>query len=292
VNILSLYDGISCGQLALNRAGIPITKYYASEVDPHAIKVTQNHWPDTIQLGDIKNITKDIVADIDMIIGGSPCQDLSSAGRLNGMSTKDNQDITSLNQYLELKNKNFEFKGQSYLFWEFVRLLKEIKPKYFLLENVKMKKYWQDIITQTLGVEPIEINSALVVPQNRKRLYWTNIPFNGIEKIDYKVEDYIDGEGFPSQCDRKRFFSQKAIFPTLVASYNKGIRGCRPAVSTKEGFYDEDRSFHRKLSIEEFERLQTLPIGYTKGISETQRYRCVGNGWTVDILKNIFKNLK
>jgi DNA (cytosine-5)-methyltransferase 3A len=292
MNVLSLFDGGSCGQLALHRAGIPVDKYYASEVDPYAIKVTQKNWPNTIQLGDIRNITKDTVENIDIIFGGSPCQDFSSAGRRDGMSTTDNKDITSLDQYLSLKEKGYEFKGQSYLFWEFVRVLKEIKPKYFLLENIKMKKEWADIITQTLGVEPIEINSSTIVPQRRLRYYWTNIPFHGIEKVDYNVSDYIDGEGFPSQCDRSRYFRNSKIFGTLVATYMKGIRGCRPAVSTKEGNYDEDRSPHRMLSPEECERLQTLPVGYTEGISKTQRYRVIGNGWTVDVLKNIFKNLK
>lgn len=152
MNTLSLFDGMSCGQIALERAGIKVDNYYASEIDKYAIKVTQANYPDTIQLGDIRNIKAVDLPKIDLLMGGSPCQGFSYSG----------------------KQLNFEDE-RSKLFFEFVRLLKECKPKYFLLENVKMKKEFQDIISKYLGVEPIEINGALVSAQNRKRLYWTNI---------------------------------------------------------------------------------------------------------------------
>ena len=133
--VLSLFDGMSCGQIALNRAGISYGKYYASEIDKHAIKVTQHNYPNTIQLGDVTQLKGSDLPRIDLLIGGSPCQSFSNAGKGEG------------------------FDGKSGLFWEYVRLLKEVKPTYFLLENVKMKKEWQDIISEALGVEPIEINS-------------------------------------------------------------------------------------------------------------------------------------
>ena len=174
--ILSLFDGMSCGQLALQRCGIPVEKYYASEIDKFAIKVTKHNFPNTIHIGDVRQIDSSSFNDtIDMVIGGSPCQSFSFAGRRNGMTTVDNIEITSLEQYLELKKANFEFQGESYLFWEFVRIVNELKPKYFFLENVMMEERWSSLITQTLGVHPLEINSRLVSAQNRRRLYWTNI---------------------------------------------------------------------------------------------------------------------
>ena len=174
-NVLSLFDGMSCGQIALNRAGIKIDKYFASEVDKHAIKVTMANYPNTIQLGSVTDVDGTKLPPIFLLHGGSPCQSFSMAGKRKGMATKDEQEILTLEHYLQLKNEGYEFEGQSYLFWEYVRLLKEVKPKYFLLENVLMAEKWEKIITKTLGVAPIMINSALVSAQNRKRLYWTNI---------------------------------------------------------------------------------------------------------------------
>jgi DNA (cytosine-5)-methyltransferase 3A len=152
MNVLSLFDGLSCGQIALNRVGIKYDKYYSSEIDKHAIKVTQHNYPNTIQLGDVTKIKGSDLPKIDLLFGGSPCQSFSSAGTRTG------------------------FDGKSGLFWEYVRVLDEVKPTYFLLENVVMKKEWEKIITDVLGVEPIKINSSLVSAQNRVRLYWTNIP--------------------------------------------------------------------------------------------------------------------
>lgn len=180
MNVLSLFDGMSCGQIALQRAGISYDKYFASEIDKYAIKVTQHNYPNTIQLRNITEIdyqdgyiitknNKLFVGKIDLLIGGSPCTNLSVQGKQEGL-LEDN-----LQTYLELKEKNFKFKGQSYLFWEYLRLLNKIQPSFFLLENVKMQKKWKDIISSNLNVEPIEINSALLSSQHRRRLYWTNI---------------------------------------------------------------------------------------------------------------------
>ena len=180
MNILSLFDGISCGQIALERVGFEVENYYASEIDKYAIQITQHNYPNTIQLGSVIDLKAVDLLQIDLLIGGSPCQSFSFAGKLKGMTTKCDQQILSLEQYLELKNNGFEFEGESYLFWEYVRILKEVKPKYFLLENVVMKKEWEDVISATLDVEPIKINSSLVSAQNRNRLYWTNIPVNDL----------------------------------------------------------------------------------------------------------------
>lgn len=175
MNVLSLFDGMSCGQIALNRLNIPITNYFASEVDKHAMKVTMANFPNTIQLGDVRNIDTSTLPKIDLLIGGSPCQSFSFAGKRKGMSTKCEVQITTLNQYLKLKEEKYEFEGQSYLFWEYMRIKSEVNPTHFLLENVIMEERWARILSKAIGVNPIEINSSLVSAQNRRRLYWTNI---------------------------------------------------------------------------------------------------------------------
>ena len=272
INVLSLFDGMSCGQIALNRAGIEYNTYYASEIDKYAIEVTNKNYPNTIQIGSITDISADDFGDekIDLIIGGSPCQSFSRAGDGSG------------------------FDGSSKLFWEFIRVLKDVNPTYFLLENVIMKKEWQDVITEALGVKPIEITSAKFVPQARRRLYWTNIPnIEQPEQGDYDINDFFEGDGFPSACNVKREFKRKELFNTLTATYWKGIRGSgRPSVSTEEGFLDDNRDAHRMLTPNECEALQTVPKNYTDCVSKTQRYKMLGNGWTVDVIAHIFKNLK
>jgi DNA (cytosine-5)-methyltransferase 3A len=152
LKVLSLFDGLSCGQIALNKIGITPDTYYASEIDKYCIQVTQKNYPNTIQLGSIIDLKTESLPRIDLLFGGSPCQSFSSAGNGKG------------------------FDGKSGLFWEYVRVLNETQPTFFLLENVVMKKEWEDIITEALGVKPIKINSRTVSAQNRPRLYWTNIP--------------------------------------------------------------------------------------------------------------------
>ncbi len=185
MKVLSLFDGISCGLLALNKCGIKVDSYFASEIEPNAIKVAQKNNPDIIEIGDISKISykngvlytpeKNYqVGHIDLICGGSPCTNFSFIGHANGMSLGDTE-ILSLKQYLKLKEQNAVFDGQSYLFWEYCRLLNEVKPDFFLLENVVMAKKWEEVITKSLGVNPIKINSSLLSAQNRPRLYWTNI---------------------------------------------------------------------------------------------------------------------
>ena len=185
MKVLSLFDGISCGLLALNKCGIKVNMYFASEIEPNAIKVAQSNNPMIIQVGDISKISykKGIlytpnknynIGKIDLICGGSPCTNFSSIGYANGMRSGDIE-IVSLEQYLQLKKQKVVFDGQSYLFWEYCRLLNEVNPTYFLLENVVMAKKWESVITKSLGVNPIKINSSLLSAQNRPRLYWTNI---------------------------------------------------------------------------------------------------------------------
>lgn len=175
MNVLSLFDGMSCGQQALERAGIKVDNYFASEIDKYSIKVTMANYPDTIQLGSVVDVDGYKLPKIDLLIGGSPCQSFSFAGKRKGMATKCETEILTLEHYLQLKKDGFEFEGQSYLFWEFMRLLNEVKPKYFLLENVEMGAKWERVLSKAIGVNGIHINSALVSAQNRKRIYWTNI---------------------------------------------------------------------------------------------------------------------
>lgn len=179
LNVLSLFDGMSCGQIALNRLNVPYASYYASEVDSYAIKVTMANFPNTIQLGDVRNVDVSKLPRIGLLAGGSPCQSFSFAGKRKGMSTKCEIEILTLAHYLKLKSEKFEFEGQSYLFWEYMRILEDIR-KYnpevkFLLENVEMGKKWETILSRAIGINGIHINSALVSAQNRKRIYWTNI---------------------------------------------------------------------------------------------------------------------
>ena len=276
MNVLSLFDGISCGQLALQRAGINVNNYFASEIDPYAILIAKKNFLDTKHIGSVTDVRSEDLPYIDLLIGGSPCQSFSVAGNGEG------------------------FDGKSKLFWEFVRLLKEVKPKYFLLENVKMKKQWEKIITDALGVEPIMINSSLVSAQNRRRLYWTNIPNvtqpedKGILLRDVLMTDSIVLNKFK--------LSEKAIDymnrlrngkPRWEYHANPldGKASCLTANMWKGVPYGVVKDLLRRLTPIECERLQTLTDGYTSGISDTQRYKSIGNGWTVDVIAHKFKNL-
>ncbi len=396
MNVLSLFDGMSCGQIALNRLGVKYDKYFASEVDKYAIQVTQANYPDTIQLGDVRNIEICELPKIDLLIGGSPCQGFSFAG----------------------KQLNFEDE-RSKLFFRFAYIKDSIQPKYFLLENVKMKQEFQDIISKYMGVQPIEINSSLVSAQNRKRLYWTNIP-NLMQPMDKGIllEDivhegyyvdrqkshaiissigrttereyfqkkqgqmtYKEGRIFAHGVDRdkshcldanywkggnfKSYFEKhrrQLVFEALAEYrvpfdktlqildkeiargkvgffradsqanrvyyiHDKAVTLCGDAGggSAKMGQYlfgcispdrvnkrqngqrfSEGKKFYtltaqdkhgiliegyiRKLTPMECERLQTVPEDYTNHVSNTQRYKMLGNGMTVDVIGHILSN--
>jgi DNA-cytosine methyltransferase len=299
MNILSLFDGISCGQVTLNRLNIPITNYFASEIDKYAITITNKNHPNTIQLGDVKDIDIKSLPKIDLLIGGSPCQSFTFAGKRNGMITKDNIEITTLEQYLSLKSEGFQFEGQSYLFWEYIKVLTEVKPTYFLLENVRMEKKWKDIITNTLNVEPIALNSNLFSATNRQRLYWTNIPQNELPVSNPLLLGDIVEQGVTQkyQLTSKHLtafhksykwnhceLTQKS--KPLLASYYKQPPHCPyiPCNVSESGF--------RRLTPIECERLMGLPDNYTQGVSDTQRYKSTGNGWQVNTIEHIFQNLQ
>ena len=338
MNILSLFDGMSCGQIALRRAGIEYDNYFASEIDKYAIQITQKNYPDTIQLGDIEKIKGCDLPKIDLVISGSPCQGFSFAG----------------------KQLNFNDE-RSKLFFEFVRLLKEVTPKHFLLENVKMKKEWQNIISGFLEVEPIEINSALVSGQNRKRLYWTNIQgirqpedrgiyLKDILQTEIEVEDkyYIkrpkagfEGMNINAKCNnlrvgggrsqtKKHNFDIIKLDKRLKPKSDQNKAGCLTGgghsggnhsdmdiiciIQKSHGFnkggifkdksptllsnsWEHNNHINngyrlRRLTPVECERLQTVEDNYTEGISDTQRYKKLGNGFTVDVIVHILKYLK
>jgi DNA-cytosine methyltransferase len=184
MKVMSLFDGMSCGRLALDRAGLPVTTYWASEIDKYAINIAKKNWPETVHLGDVQQISGKDLPKIDLLMGGSPCQGFSFAG----------------------KGLNFD-DPRSKLFFEFVRLMKELQPKYFLLENVRMKQESQDIISEYLGVEPVAINSSLLSAQNRYRLYWTNIPFDMPKDKGIKLKDILEDEPQEFTVMSDRLFS-------------------------------------------------------------------------------------
>jgi DNA (cytosine-5)-methyltransferase 3A len=295
MNVLSLFDGMSGAQVALKKLGITPENYFASEIDSYAIKVTQKNFPNTIKLGDVTKITASELPQIDLLVGGSPCQSFSVAGKGEG------------------------FDGKSKLFWEYVRILEEVKPKYFILENVRMKKEWEDVITNALGVNPIFINSNLVSAQTRKRLYWTNIPNITLpEDRGIKLKDIVEGEGVRVETEKsnaiiasigrttpREYFGRhqgQMVFVDrdkshcLDANYYKGINWQQYLSKSRRqlviDFIDGDYLV-RKLTPLECERLQTFPDSYTKveGISNTQRYKMLGNGFTADVIAHILGHI-
>ena len=391
MNVLSLFDGMSCGQQALDRLGIKVDNYFASEIDKYAIQVTMANYPNTIQLGSVVNVDGYSLPKIDLLLGGSPCQSFSFAGKRKGMSTKDEQEILTLEHYLELKAEGFEFEGQSYLFWEYMRLLNECKPKYFLLENVEMGEKWEKVLSKAIGVNGIHINSALVSAQNRKRIYWTNIGmqplglFGDLESIIEQPKDrgILLKDVLETEVDEKYFLSEKTVATitrhgnkiiddkenpkqscTIHANYFKmggrdqqyiihnmmprsgdpkkggtghlsrsdgktycldtgntnavevrqvkqistnnksnggtqpyqqdriyDINGISPALQAQlpKGSTMINTSRIRRLTPIECERLQTVADNYTNHVSDSQRYKMLGNGWTIEVIIHILK---
>jgi DNA-cytosine methyltransferase len=306
LNVLSLFDGISCGQIALQRAGIPVDKYFASEVDKHAIAVTQHNYPDTIQLGDVTKWREWDLPQIDLICAGSPCTGFSFAG----------------------KQLNFN-DPQSKLFFEFVDILESIRKKNpnvkFLLENVKMKKEYQDKISEILGVQPVMINSSRLSAQNRVRYYWSNFgEINQPEDLKIPlasiIEESYDGIWvWPRGTNKGGVKNYNGKSPSVTVSswqhnfliykgaalryrYENSKPFCsletrkddksNAVVTCTDKYLLEKSGQIRKFTVSEVEKLQTVPLGYSSVISDNQRYKCLGNGRTVDVIAHIFKNLK
>jgi DNA-cytosine methyltransferase len=323
MNVLSLFDGISCGRVALERAGIKVDKYFASEIDKSAISITQKNYPDTIQLGDVTNWQSWDLPKIDLILAGSPCQGFSIAG----------------------KQLNFD-DPRSALFFTFLDILRAYKPQHYLLENVKMKKEWEDVITEHLGQVPVTIDSADFSAQRRKRVYWcTMLPLAKYEPCQFTVDSVLDAVvddkyliepnravtilenevrrrkiayiGADSQGNRIYDIHGKSV--TLVGqagglgaktgiyalpcitpdrlTKNQNGRRFKPPNSKFYTLTAQDQHgiwtnhFIRKLTPVECERLQTLDDNYTEGISDNQRYKALGNGWTVDVIAHILKGI-
>lgn len=270
MNVLSLFDGMSCGQIALNRIGITPEKYYASEVDDYAIKVTQANFSNTIQLGDVTKWREwDIDwASIDLLIGGSPCQGFSFAGKQLAFDDP-----------------------RSKLFFVYVDILnhvKQINPSVkFLLENVRMKKEHLNVISEQLGVEPVFINSALVSAQNRQRYYWANWEFGQPDDRGILLADVID-DGFVEKQKSWSALESWNRFPKKTESaIGRYKRSMMPIV-----FKTENCDFYegwRELNVSEVERLQTVPVGYCKAVSSKKAKGLLGNGWTVDVIAHILR---
>jgi DNA (cytosine-5)-methyltransferase 3A len=376
MNVVSLFDGMSCGQQALERTGIKVNQYFASEIDKYAIQVTMANYPETIQLGSVVNVDGYKLPKIDLLIGGSPCQSFSFAGKRKGMSTKCETEILTLEHYLELKTEGYEFEGQSYLFWEYMRILNEVKPKYFLLENVEMGEKWEKVLSKAIGVNGIHINSSLVSAQNRKRIYWTNIGmqpgglFGDLESIIQQPKDkgILLKDILETEVDEKYYLSQQRIetmlksersvpyvdentnkYNCLLAGYNKiptDVQYIVHNTMTRSGNPEKGGTGHlsrvdgktycidtgntnaveikavmlgrseawgmpensngksytlckeqphgikynnsiRRLTPNECERLQTVADNYTNHVSDSQRYKMLGNGWTIDVITHI-----
>lgn len=294
IKVLSLFDGISCGRVALERAGIDVDTYYASEIEPTAIAISQKNYPDILRLGDVSQINFKQIQKVDLLIGGSPCQGLSNS-----------------NVYLKDGEYGVNGTGVSSLFWHYIRAIKTIQPKYFLYENVSsMKNADKQIITEQLGVEPVMINSVLFSGQIRRRLYWTNIPFEvPTERIvTTKVNDIIE-----SSVDDK-YYVKSGTLHYITNKNDKWRNGdmsfnpefARPVTAScwkihradtdtyiQTEYQPEGRTNVRRLIPLECERLQTLPDNYTKcdGVNDKYRYLAVGNGWTVDVIAHILKGV-
>ena len=263
MNVLSLFDGMSCGQIALNRLGIKYDNYFASEIEDKPIKVTMANFPKTIQIGDVLKVKGADYPKIDLMMGGSPCQGFSTAGK--GLNFND---------------------PRSKLFFEFTRLKEEVKPTWWLLENVKMKAEYRDLISEHIGCQPIFINSASFSAQNRQRLYWTNIPHEPIpERSDIKLQDILE-YGF---VDREKSYC-------IDANYAKGGNAEQYFKKKRRQLAFESQPIHydtpnRKLTPTECERLQTVPEGYTDHVAAGHRYKMLGNGWTVDVISHLLSHL-
>lgn len=316
MNVLSLFDGMSCGRIALERGGIKVDNYFACEIDKYAIQVSKHNWDDIQHLGDVTKLEVYCLPKIDLLIAGSPCQGFSFAG----------------------KQLNFE-DPRSKLFFEFVRILKDIRrynpDVLFFLENVKMKKEYQDVISDALGIQPISLNSLLVSAQNRERIYWTNIPFYGQPQSTGKIISDILDVNVSSKHYLKNSYNSVLKLDTEKLRLAELFKNLKPANPTITGPYcisqiendtpskrsrQTDRLYctsskspcltasgasrikfdcgsanpsdWRYITRTEAEKLQTVPVGYTAIVSEEQAFKMLGNGWNVETILHFFKWLK
>lgn len=294
MKVLSLFDGISCGMVALERAGINVTQYDAYEINEAAIRISKRNWNDIAHHGDVTNDDFKQYIGCDLLIGGSPCQSLSSA-----------------NVWLKDGEYGVNGEGESRLFWEYVRALLVTKPKYFLFENVaSMRDADRDIITETLGVQPVMINSSQFSAQHRRRYYWTNIPFAidlNKKYVDTTMqdclEDNVDDKYYVKQgmldCimrpasgrwhSGKMELNTKIARPLTASSWKLHRADTDNYVSTE--YKPDGRTNVRRLTPLEYERLQTLPDGYTLGEKDRDRFEAIGNGWTVDVVAHILNGI-
>lgn len=305
MNILSLFDGISCARVALDVAGIPVDKYYSCEIEKNAIKVSKKNYPDIISLGSVIDFQKDMIKEpIDLLIGGSPCQDLSIAKK---------------------HRKGLEG-DRSSLFYEYVRIKNEINPKYFILENVaSMKKEDKDIISGIMGCEPVMFNASLVSAQTRKRYFWTNIQFDLPEdrgillkdilqpdaEVDEKMVNkegkaYVLTASYSGACEKNSVEKKQRTMVKVGYIGNSNSQANRVystegksvtlsanggGLGAKTGLYEMNTKQIRKLTPIECERLQSLPDNYTEGIAMTNRYKCLGNAFNVEVVSHILKQI-
>lgn len=322
MRVLSLFDGMGCGMIALRELGIEPEVYYASEIDKYAIMQTSRNFPDVIHVGDVRGLDISNLGRIDLLIGGSPCTDFSFGGRMAGASTADKQEILSLERYLELRDAGCEFEGESFLFWEYVRILtelREVNPDIlFLLENVEMQKKWENVINGALGIKGIHINSALVSAQSRKRIYWSNIR-TGIYGLFGDLHTFIPlpadnglylRDILDESVDPKYILSDKMMEWIKRHSEKKNIKvnimsideksHCLTSTALCKGNLTTDyipvvvdgRNKLRKYTPAECARLQTVPDWYKWYCSDTQIYKMLGNGWTISVIKHIFSFIK
>jgi DNA (cytosine-5)-methyltransferase 3A len=311
--LLSLFAGYGGARLSAEYAGIKVKKEYASEVNESAIAVMQHNHPDIIQVGDVRNLKAEDFLDATLISGGSPCQNFSFCGKKKGMVTKDdNIEILDLDHYLRLKSEDFEFEGYSYLVWENLRLVQEIKALQrkkglpeakFLLENVVMEKKWENVITNAFGVTPFLFDAAVVWGQSRERLFWSDIdgiviPQDKGITIGDLIEDAVNGTGFRGRKDE----TGKYVYPQTIRYDNKSnclitVLGCVSKKTGKPygtGFYTTKKGEVKKLTINQAEILQGLKDGYTdvEGVSQTARIKMIGNGWCIPVTGHIMEFLK
>lgn len=314
MKVLSLCDGISCGQMALEKLGIEVEKYYASEIKKEAINATRINFPNTIHIGDVNKINYsdgvlhtengDFEETFDLVIFGSPCQSFSRAMKPE-------------------RRIGLEDKERSGLFLECHRILKEVNPKYFLMENVVMKKEYSDLISEMMGVQPIRINSKLITAQMRDRLYWTNIPIVGeLKEKNVTVNDILndgyypfdkarclmknDSHGYYNGCNWtsiKRFhrwhntgfgtiiFHSKEHYEKALEEHDKILNGRKPMASLFDSYVGNTFDCMRYLWKEERARLQTIPEKYVQCMSEKEAADLIGDGWTVDVIAYLFEGL-